>query len=130
MPKTKLMMMPLDRLKVDGDTQPRCVMDLQLAHEYAADLRRGAEFPPVTVFFDETTFWLADGHARPRAHQLAGRSHIACLVHDGGWAAARLHAAGTNAAHGQRRSVADKRRAVWMVLQHDEASKWTTAAVA
>lgn len=64
--------------------------------------------------------WLADGFHRVAAAKQAGLADIEAIVHDGGRREALLHAVGANARHGLRRTNADKRRAVEMMLADPE----------
>ena len=85
--------------------------------EYAAAMTAGQPFPPVVVFRNAKGAWLADGFHRTGAAELNGQTTIEAVVHEGGRKEALLHAAGANAAHGLRRTNADKRRAVLLVLE-------------
>jgi ParB-like nuclease domain len=101
----------------------------EVVREYADALRSGAELPPVVVFRDPSgVHWLADGHHRAAAAELAGLSELAADVREGSRRDALLHAAGANAAHGLRRSNADKRRAVLLVIE--ALPKWSDRKVA
>ncbi len=79
--------------------------------------------PPVVVFCEGPKgYLLADGFHRLAAAKAAGLANIAADVRDGTRRDAVLHAVGSNAAHGLRRSAADKRRAVRMLLDDPEWS--------
>jgi hypothetical protein len=92
-------------------------VNAQTVAEYAEAMKAGAVFPPVVVFRDpKDVHWLADGFHRCGAAELAGLTEIAADVREGGRREALLHAASANAAHGLRRTNADKRRAVELVL--------------
>jgi hypothetical protein len=85
--------------------------------EYAEAMKGGTVFPPVVVFRDSKgTCVLADGFHRCGAAELAGLVEIAADVREGGRREALLHAASANVAHGLRRTGADKRRSVELVL--------------
>ena len=77
---------------------------------YAEAMRGGAEFPPVTVFTDGRTNWLADGFHRVEAATRAGFAVIAADVIPGDYWAAEAYACGANAV--TPRSVETKRRCV------------------
>ena len=49
----------LDEIRLDGGTQPRIMINEKVVDEYAELYRDGQELPPVTIFFDGTTYWLA-----------------------------------------------------------------------
>ncbi|MCJ2074806.1 hypothetical protein MKK68_03955 [Methylobacterium sp. E-016] len=61
--------------------------------------------------------WLAEGFHRFNAAREAELETIACEVRPGGLSDAILHSVGANATHGLRRSNADKRRAVAILLE-------------
>lgn len=85
--------------------------------EYATSMTAGAIFPPVVVFRDrQGVLWLADGFHRCAAAEHAGVAELAADVREGGRRDALLYAAKANAEHGLRRTNADKRRAVLLVL--------------
>lgn len=93
------------------------------AREYAEALASGAKLPPITVYYDGRVWRLADGFHRTRAHELAGKNEIECVIHKGGEREARLFSVGCNAAHGLRRSTADKKHAATVLLLDAEWSK-------
>ena len=107
---------PLDALRMDGGTQARAQMTEDAVAEYADALQDGHAFPPVAVVDDGTTLWLADGFHRVEAARRLGQDRILANVTPGTMVDAVLIAAGSNAAHGVRRTNADKKRAVAMVL--------------
>jgi hypothetical protein len=87
------------------------------AGEYREAMLAGATFPPVIVFLDSKgVHWLADGFHRCAAAELAGLPAIAADVRQGSRKDALLYAARANSSHGLRRTTADKRRSVLLVL--------------
>lgn len=122
--------LPLAAITLDGRCQPRVALDPAVAADYAADMETGADFPPVTVYDDGATFWLADGFHRFAAATSLGRQHITCDVRPGMLRDAIAHAVGANATHGLRRTNADKRRAVETLLRDPEWSRWSDREIA
>jgi len=97
--------------------------------EYAEAMRSGAVFPPITVFRDaKGGMLLADGWHRVEAAQRAGLLELPAEIRDGGRKEALLFSAGSNASHGLRRSNADKKRAVVLVLA--ACPKWSDRRIA
>ena len=90
-------------LRRDGGTQPR------------------AEIIPSLV---------ADGFHRTAGKEKIGNKKIPAQVHQGTRRDAILYAAGANAAHGQRRTNADKRRAVETLLRDKEWGNWSDREIA
>ena len=82
-------------------------------------------FPPVIIYYDGAHYWLADGFHRLNAAYRADLTAIPAEVRAGTRRDAILHAAGANASHGLRRTNADKRRAVEVLLRDAEWSKWS-----
>jgi hypothetical protein len=122
--------LPLDKIRIDGDTQMRARMDDAVIVDYREALVGGAKFPPVVVFFDSEDHWLADGFYRVAAHKRAGLNAIEADVREGKLRDAKLYAAGANADHGLRRSNADKTRAVRMLLEDGQWRKKTDRWIA
>ena len=78
--------------------------------EYAAKLRRGIEFPPVTVARIGGQPFVVDGFHRVEAHRRAGLHRIDVQVHDTTRAGALRMAALANTTHGLPLKSKDKRR--------------------
>jgi len=104
-------------LRIDGDTQPRAVIDPAVVAEYAEALEAGAEFPPAEVVCDGATHWLVDGFHRFYAHRKLGRKQIRAVVTTGMLEDARWQSLGANKTHGLRRNNADKVKAVRKALK-------------
>ena len=120
----------LARIRLDQQTQPRCEIDARLVDEYRLEMKQGTKMPPVVVFFDGCDHWLADGYHRYQAAKETDAEQIGAEVHQGGLRDAILHAVGSNAAHGKRRSNADKRKAVTTLLQDAEWRQWSDRELA
>lgn len=112
-------------IRMDGGTQPRSQLYGEVVAEYAEDMKDGADFPPVTVYYDGKKYWLADGFHRVRAKEALGNKKVAAEVYFGTQRDAVLFAVGANAEHGLRRTNADKRRAVERLLRDHEWSRWS-----
>jgi hypothetical protein len=117
-------------IRRDGGTQPRAAINHQTVTEYASDMKEGAIFPPVIVFYDGSDYWLADGFHRVEAAWSVGLTKIAASVRQGTIRDAVLYSVGVNATHGLRRSNADKRRAVTTLLEDSEWRQWSNREIA
>lgn len=113
------MMIKLSDIRIDGNTQAREKIDTETVKEYAEI----DTLPPVVVFFDGVSYWLADGFHRYHAALSGGDTEIDADVRNGDVRIARWFAIGTNTSHGLRRSINDKRKAVVMALEDMEWSK-------
>lgn len=112
----------VDNIRIDGGTQAREQIDNDAVKDYADILQEnnGEGLPPIEVYFDGSQYWLSDGFHRWHAHRQAGLGTIQANVIQGTQRDAILAAVGANAAHGLKRSNADKRKAVRMLLEDDE----------
>jgi ParB-like chromosome segregation protein Spo0J len=126
----QLLTLDIALLRLDGGTQVRAKLARSLVKEYAERMEAGDVFPPVVVAFDGQHYWLADGFHRLHAHLELKRTAIECRVFEGTVRDAVLVALKANSAHGLRRSNADKRRAVEIVLTDEEWSKKSTRWIA
>ena len=107
----------LERIDVHGGTQTRVKTDDDAISSYAAEMAQGTVFPPITVFFDGATYWLADGFHRYLAAKRVEAPTLSAEVHEGGRSDALRHALGANATNGVYRNNADKRNAVEIALR-------------
>ncbi len=117
MPRSQLKTLPLDRIRTDGDTQPRAVLDMFVVVDYAADIEAGAEFPPGEAVFDGEDYWLWDGFHRKAALAKAGKTTMEVNVVAGSLDDARWLALGANKSHGLRRCKADIEKAIKKALE-------------
>jgi len=106
----------VSEIVTNAGTQIRVGMDGQIVTEYAEAMQGGAEFPPIVVFRDGSQNILADGFYRLAATRVQGAGEIIAEVRRGTRSDALKYALGANAAHGLRRTNADKRRSVEIAL--------------
>lgn len=131
----------------DSRIQPRERINGAIVDEYAEAMAKGAEYaaagltvrpwPPIVVFHERDDagrdlYWLGDGWHRVLAAERVGHEEVEVEVREGDRDAALLHAASANAEHGLRRTTADKRRAVWLILDHPTviAEQWGNGRLA
>ncbi len=124
------MRLDLKLIRTDGGTQARAKLNQQIIEEYAQRMKEGYSFPPVVVFFDGETYWLASGFHRVQAANSAGFAEITVDLKLGKLREAILYAVGANATHGLRRTPADKRQAVKMMLSDSEWGQFSDRAIA
>lgn len=103
-------------ITVDGGIQARVEIDRVVVNDYRRAMEAGAEFPPVVVFHDGSQYWLSDGFHRVVAKQLVNHVDTLAEVRQGGKRDAILWAVRANDTHGLRRTNADKRHAVQVLL--------------
>jgi len=121
-PTTKISELPLDSIRIDGGTQARVQINDDTVQDYCSDMFGSAEFPPAIVFFDGSDHWLADGFHRFLAAKRAHRDSLLVEIRDGAARDALLYAVGANLDHGLRRTNADKRHSIEILLKDEEWS--------
>jgi hypothetical protein len=126
----KALSIELKTIRIDGGTQSRAGLHDETVADYADALRAGTTFPPVVIFYDGNTRWLADGFHRYAAAAAAGMKAILAEIRQGSRRDAILHSVGANETHGLRRTNEDKRRAVQTLLDDQEWSKWSDREIA
>lgn len=112
----------IDQIRTDGGTQPRAALNYEVIEEYIEAIKAGAKFPPIEVFYDGESYWLADGFHRIDAHFGADHEEIECHVHQGTLQDAQWFSFGANKTNGLYRSNADKQRAIQAALKHPMSS--------
>ena len=122
--------LPVAQLTFDSDVQCRESIQMGVVAEYKESLASGVTFPPLVVFFDGKTNWVADGFHRGHAYRETGTVTCPCDVRQGTKRDAILYACGANASHGLKRTDKDKRRAVLTLLKDSEWSKWANTEIA
>jgi uncharacterized ParB-like nuclease family protein len=122
----------LSQIRRDGGTQPRAKLDLSHVAALVEVLEDGGELDPVTVFYDDESYWLADGFHRSKAHEDFGQEEINCTILQGTQRDAALFSVGANAEHKavKPRTREDKRRAVSMLLNDPEWKEWSNYKIA
>ena len=123
-------MIELSKIRIDGGTQTREKLNEATVKEYVEAIKAGSTFPPVTLFFDGSSYWLADGFHRYFAAKKAGKKQIHEDITPGTQRDAVLHSLGANTAHGLPRSNKDKQRAVETLLNDPEWSNWSNREIA
>lgn len=123
-------MIELKKIKIDERTQARAELNQSIVSEYAEAYRAGANMPPVALYFDGSTYWLADGYHRYFGAKQAGLEQIHEDITPGSLDDAILHSLGANETHGLRRTNADKRKAVMTMLNHAEWQAWSENDIA
>lgn len=125
-------LVPVEKIRTDGGTQPREQIDQGTIDRYAEDYENGAVFPLIVVFNDGNNYWLASGFHRFFAFRKANpeAAFITVDLRAGTQREAVLFSLGENATHGLFRSNADKRRAVLTLLNDEEWSQMSDNAVA
>jgi len=125
-----MQLIQLSAIRTDGGTQMRVELSQTVYMDYRDKWLAGEELPPVDVFYDGASYWLADGFHRFYGAREAKRHDIPANVHQGTQRDARLFACGVNDNHGFQRTPADKRLAVMTLIADEEWSKWSDRKLA
>jgi DNA-binding Lrp family transcriptional regulator len=120
--KGSVQLLQIIAIRKDGNTQCRCKLSPAVVHEYASHMAEGDEFPPISVWFDETQYWLSDGFHRIAAAEKLGHSEILAEIRCGTLEDARWHSYGCNSSHGLRRTASEIVTTIQCALQHPAAA--------
>lgn len=122
------------KIRTDGGTQARAGLNKETVHQYRELLTgSGGQWPfkdPIVVFYDGEHYWLADGFHRVHACRVSGHFELDADVRQGTRREAQLYAAGANADHGLQRTDEDKLRAVTLLLEDEQWSRWSDRKIA
>lgn len=111
-------------IMVDHAAQVRDGMDDTTVAQYAQDMQGGAVFPPISVFFDGTTYWLGSGFHRIHAYMRNGVSEVIAIVKEGGLREARFDNLISNRNHGLPLKSGERRQqVVWLLNDKEWAAK-------
>ncbi|MET0262262.1 MAG: chromosome partitioning protein ParB [Rariglobus sp.] len=113
----KTQTLSLDSIDIYSGTQTRVKTNDDAIESYAEEMANGAIFPPISIYFDGATYWLADGFHRYLAAKRNNSLTITADVQPGGRSDALRHALGANATNGVYRNNSDKRNAVEIALE-------------
>jgi hypothetical protein len=117
-------------IRIDGGTQSRDQLNEDVVKDYADCMKDGAVFPPITVFFDGSDYWLADGFHRYFANKTLGNVALDCDVKEGTCRDAVLYSFGANGKNGLPPTAKEKRNIVIKMLRDEEWGKWSNKHIA
>jgi ParB-like chromosome segregation protein Spo0J len=120
----------IKKIRTDAGTQSRVEISEELVQEYFETIEDEGDLPPVVVFFDGISYYLADGFHRVMAYQRATREYVEAQVKGGTLRDAIKYSLSANAEHGLRRTHEDKRKAVLIALDDLEWSELPAREIA
>jgi len=121
----------LQKIRLDGGTQPRKEIDEPLVQHYTEVLLEGKDkFPPIDLWFDGKSYWPSDGFHRFHAHKRAGFLDIEATVNQGTKRDAFLACLKANGKHGKPRTPDERRHVVQMALEDIELGEKTDVEIA
>lgn len=107
-------------LRLNDRYRVRAEQDQATIEAYAQAMRNGAEFPPIYVYFTGSDDYVVDGWHRYEAAKLASLAAMPAVRIVGGLEALYRVQAEANAQHGRRRTNADKRRVISLLLADED----------
>jgi len=121
----------LEKIRLDGGTQPRKEIDEPLVQHYTEVLLEGKDkFPPIELWFDGKSYWPSDGFHRYHAHKRAGFKDIESNVKKGTKRDAFIACLSANGKHGKQRTPDERRWVVKLALEDIELGEKTDAEIA
>jgi hypothetical protein len=123
------MKLKLSQIVIDKGTQTREAIDQKTVTEYAEVIMNKDKLPPLVVFHDGISYYLADGFHRYFAYKQTVTPEVEVEVINGTLRNAQEYALGTNDKHGLKRTNADKRKAVSIALADLEWSLLTNREI-
>lgn len=121
----------LEKIRLDGGTQPRKEIDEPLVQHYTEVLLEGKDkFPPIDLWFDGKAYWPSDGFHRYHSHKRAGFKDIEANVNLGTKRDAFLACLKANGKHGKPRTPEERRYVVQMALEDIELGEKTDTEIA
>lgn len=112
--------LPIDVIRIDGETQSRTKIHQDVVDDYAEKMADGAVFPAPVAFFDGKEYWLADGFHRYHATRKNKKASLSCDVINGTVRDARFYSFGANATHGLPPTYEDKVQSANRMLADSE----------
>jgi hypothetical protein len=116
-------------IRIDGGTQIRKQLNQDKVNEYAEQMEEGVVFPPITVFYDGSSYWLASGFHRLFAEKQRGTETIKVILINGTVDEATWFALGDNK-HGLNMNAEDYRRSIEIALNHPKWSTYSNTQIA
>jgi hypothetical protein len=111
----------LQKIRLDGGTQPRKEIDEPMVQHYTEILLEGKDkFPPIELWFDGKDYWPSDGFHRYFAHKRAGFLDIESNINNGTRRDAFTACLKANSKHGKPRTPEERRYAVQMAIEDIE----------
>jgi transposase len=117
-------------IRIDGGTQAREELNQEAVADYAEKMRDGEVFPPVSVFFDGSEYWLVDGFHRYFATKSNGKTSIDAEVENGTLKEAVRASWKANGKRGLNLNSADTKK-IMLAMFADEVTKtWSNRQIA
>jgi len=116
-------------IRIDGKTQSRKELNQERVTEYSEMIKEGVEFPPITVFYDGSDYWLSSGFHRYFASKQAGKVSMDCDVKEGTLTDALWFSLGSNN-HGLDKTAEDKRYMMQIIIDNPVWSKLSNNKIA
>jgi len=120
----------INKIRIDGGTQCRVVIDQPTVYTYLEAMKEDARFPVLEAVFDGATYWLTDGFHRYHAYKLLGVKEVQVHFVPGTLRDAQIAALKANSTHGKPLTNEDKRNKVKMALEIEGVDKLQDVEIA
>ena len=120
----------LQSITVDTSIHPRENLNKEKLAEYGRVLLSGLDLEPLSVIFDGSVYWLADGFHRHEVYRKANRTHIPAEIRQGTRRDAILLGLERNIRHGLPLTRDERKGAARKMLLDPEWSKWSINHIA
>ena len=107
----------IDKIRMDGGTQVRVMLDDDLIKRYACLMADEQDLDPILLYFDGEQYWLVDGFHRVGAARELGKSTIPAIVKQRSQAQAVWDSLTANGRHGKQLTPADRIAAIKKALR-------------
>jgi len=129
----KHMMISLDKIRIDLDTQARVKICQKTIKDYIKAMKRGVDFPAIRVFqiSDSEEYVLVDGFHRYYSYmEVRPTMKVAAWVKKGTLEEARWASVAMNQKHGLQLNAADKKKSITQVLLSEQGAKMSNRQIA
>jgi transposase len=117
-------------IRIDGGTQAREELNQEAVADYAEKMRDGEVFPPVSVFFDGSEYWLVDGFHRYFATKSNGKTSIDAEVENGTLKEAIRASWKANGKRGLNLNSADTKKIILAMFADEVTKTWSNRQIA
>ena len=126
-----IVQLKLDKIDRDAETHSRAQLSEEAIQDYSEVIRDGIDLPPIVIFRQGSRYFIGDGWHRFWAYDRASKEDtIPAEIRPGDERDALLYAASANHEHGVRRTAADKRICVEIVLDNPDTAQWSSRMIA
>jgi ParB-like chromosome segregation protein Spo0J len=121
--------LPIEKIRIDGGTQPRAEINKNAVEEYASLISEKVLMPPVIVYFDGKEYWLVDGFHRYFSHKKLGLTEMLVDIRNGTLREAQFFSKGAHNGRGLGHNSKDYEYIVLSMVKDKEWGQWSNRAL-